>query len=103
MSCRPLDAPVWTWSAEAEVGVSCLQVQPLMGSGFGYCSMASANKTGNVDAALPPTAGGLASLSQYNVLPRSTIINEQCRLPVVYGSACAAPLTPLLARSRTCQ
>ncbi len=56
-----------------------------MGSGFGYCSMASANKTGNVDAALPPTAGGLASLSQYNVLPRTTIINERCRLPVVYG------------------
>ena len=67
------------------VGNCCLQVQPLVGSGFGYCSMASANKTGNVDAALPPTAGGLASLSQYNVLPRTSIIDERCRLPVVYG------------------
>jgi len=63
----------------------CLQVQPLVGSGFGYCATASANKTGDVDAALPPTAGGVAALSQYNVIPRTTIINEKCRLPVVYG------------------
>ena len=47
--------------------------------------MASANKTGSVDAALPPTAGGLAALSQYNIVPRTSIINERCRLPVVYG------------------
>ena len=62
-----------------------LQVQPLVGSGFGYCSSASGNATGAVDAALPPTAGGLASLSQYNVVPRTTVIGERCRLPVVYG------------------
>ena len=73
------------FAARSKAEVCCLQVQPLMGSGFGYCSMASANKTGSVDAALPPTAGGLAALSQYNVLPRTTIIDEQCRLPVVYG------------------
>lgn len=61
------------------------QEQPLVGSGFGYCSKASANSTGEVDAALPSSAGGLAALSQYNVIPRTTIINERCRLPVVYG------------------
>ena len=62
-----------------------MQEAPLAGSGFGYCSQAASNKTGDVDAALPPTAGGEASLSQYNVLPRYTVIGEKCRLPVVYG------------------
>lgn len=61
------------------------QVTPLVGSGFGYCAKAAGNATGAVDAALPPSAGGIASLSQYNVVPRTTIINEKCRLPVVYG------------------
>ena len=62
------------------------QVAPLVGSGCGYCSNAAGNTTGEVDAALPSSAGGVASLSAYNVLPRTTIINEKCRLPVVYGS-----------------
>lgn len=61
------------------------QVAPLVDSGFGYCSRAAGNTTGAVDAALPPSAGGIASLSQYNVIPRTTVINEKCRLPVVYG------------------
>lgn len=61
------------------------QVAPLVGSGIGFCSKASGNTTGEVDAALPPSAGGVASLAAYNVLPRTTIINEKCRLPVVYG------------------
>jgi hypothetical protein len=54
-------------------------------SGFGFCSKAAGNTTGDVDAALPPSAGGVAALSQYNVSPRTTIIDEQCRLPIVYG------------------
>lgn len=73
---------------------AALQVAPLVGSGFGYCANAAGNTTGEVDAALPSSAGGVASLSEYNVVPRTTIINEKCRLPVVWGSA-SHPLRPV--------
>ncbi|CAL8460636.1 g166 [Coccomyxa elongata] len=82
-------------------GLACtpLQVAPLVGSGFGYCSQAAGNTTGAVDAALPPSAGGVASLSAYNVIPRTTIIDEKCRLPVVYGDSLLLDCVPLSAGS----
>ena len=63
----------------------CTQAAPLQGSGFGYCASAAGNVTGAVDAALPPSAGGVASLATFRAASRYTVGSENCRLPVVYG------------------
>jgi hypothetical protein len=80
-----------------------MQAAPLQGSGFGFCARAAGNVTGAVDAALPPSAGGVASLATFRAAARFTLRNEKCRLPVVYGCAPlqAAPMRLNYALSRS--